>query len=101
MGDLSREETTQFCAVCRGCICFRVRILPLLELSTKIIQTDEGFHLSFLLFGVQSLVYDTSFISLPQSLCHSRKCDKNVLNPVLHVIKRNYAANIKDYSSCT
>jgi len=69
MVDLSRQETTQVCAVCLGCICFRDSILRILELSTKITQTDEGFHLlSFLLFGVQSLVNDIIFISHSQSV---------------------------------
>lgn len=57
------------CAVCLGCICFRDSILRILELSTKITQTDEGFYLlSFLLFGVQSLVNDIIFISHSQSV---------------------------------
>ena len=69
MVDLPRQETTQFCAVCLDCICFRDSILHILELSTKITQTDEGFHLvSFLLFGVQSLVNDIIFISHSHSV---------------------------------
>ena len=69
MVDRSRQETTQFCAVCLGCICFRDSILGILELSTKITQTDEGFHfLPFLLFGVQSLVNAIIFIFHSQSV---------------------------------
>jgi len=69
MVDLSRRETTQFCAVCLGCICFRDSILHIFELSTKITQTDEDLHLlPFLLFGVQSLVNDIIFISHSQSV---------------------------------
>lgn len=69
MADLPRQETTQFCAVCLGCICSRDSILRIFELSTKITHKDEGFHLlPFLLFGVQSSVNDIIFTSHSRSV---------------------------------
>jgi hypothetical protein len=47
---LSRHKTTQFCAVCLGCICFRENIPPLLELYIKVTQYRwqlSSFHFFF------------------------------------------------------
>ena len=71
------------------------------RLYLNFLQRSLRWRLSspfFLAFWCSIFGYWNHF-HIPQSLCHSRRCDKNVLNPVLHVVKRNYASYIKEYYS--